>query len=132
VILSLFRRHILAVLLLSSSLLLSGCFYIFLGSVAAAGGYAISQDTIQGEREESFNNVWEAAHDIVSIMGTVNSESQDLGKITSIVNGAKVTINVSQLTSSTVRLKVRARKAFFPSIQTAQNIFIKIMSRVDK
>ena len=122
----------LAVFLAASSLSLGGCFYLFLGTAAAAGGYAISQDTIQGEREKDFGDIWDAAHDILSIMGTINSQSQDLGKLTAIVNGAKVTVNVSQLTPSTVRLKVKARKAFFPNISTAQNIFIKIMNRVDE
>jgi len=128
-----FRRNILAVLFLAFVCLpVSGCFYVILGSVAAAGGYAISQDTIQGEREVGFNEVWDAALDIVSIMGTVNSQSQDLGKITAVVNGAKLTINVAQITPSAVRLKIKARKNFFPSIATAQNIFIKIMNRVDE
>ena len=128
-----FRRNILAVsLLLTASLSLSGCFYIVLGSVAAAGGYAISQDTIQGEREEDFNDVWKAAVDIISIMGTISSQNRDLGKLTAIVSGAKITINVAQLTPSTVRLKVKARKALFPSIATAHNIYIKIMNRVDE
>ena len=128
-----FRRNILAILLLALVCLpLSGCFYVILGSVAAAGGYAISQDTIQGEREVGFNEVWDVTLDIISIMGTVNSQSQDLGKITAIVNGAKLTINVSQITPSAVRLKVKARKNLFPSIATAQNIFIKIMNRIDK
>ena len=108
----------------------SGCFYLVLGGVAAAGGYAVSQDTIQGETEKDYNEVWDAAVEVVSILGAINSQSRELGKIVATVNGAKVTINVMQLTTSTVRLKVKARKSFFPSIANAQNIYIKIMNRV--
>lgn len=120
------------ILLFFLSFSLGGCFYLVLGGVAAAGGYAISQDTIQGEREKEFDSVWNASVDIVSILGTISSQSHELGKIIALVNGAKVTVNVVQLTPSTVRLKVKARKALFPSITTAQNIYIKIMNRVDE
>lgn len=110
----------------------SGCFYVVLGGVAAAGGYAISQDTIQGETQRDFDDVWDAAMDIVSIMGTINSQSRELGKISALVNGAKITVNISQLTPAAVRLKVKARKSLFPSITNAQNIYIKIMNRADE
>ena len=103
-----------------------------LGGVAAAGGYSISQDTIQGEVDKDFNEVWDTAIDITSILGTINSQSHELGKILATVNGAKVTINVMQLTTSTVRLRVKARKAIFPSIANTQNIYIKIMNRINK
>ncbi len=126
------RTLLTVVLLVFLSFSLGGCFYLVLGGVAAAGGYAISQDTIQGEREKDFDDVWSAAVDIVSILGTINSQSHELGKMIALVSGAKVTINVVQLTPSTVRLKVKARKALFPSITTAQNIYIKIMNRVDE
>ena len=119
------------IVLLFAGLSLSGCFYVVLGGVAAAGGYAVSKDTIQGETEKDFHDVWDAAVEIVSIMGTVSSESRDLGKIQAMVNGAKVTVNVIQLTPSATRLKVKARKSLFPSITNAQNIFVKIMNRVN-
>ena len=126
------KNVLIVVLLVWMSFSLSGCFYLILGTAAAAGGYAISQDTIQGETEKDFEHIWDTATDIVSILGTINSKSHELGKITAIVNNTKVTINVIQLTSSTVRLKVKARKFLFPSIATAQNIFVKIMNRANE
>lgn len=122
----------IAVLIVSLSLSLSGCATLIIGSIAAAGGYAISQDTIQGETEKDFETVWQSAVDIVSIMGTISSQSQELGRISGIVNGAKITVHVTQLTSSTIRVKVKARKALFPSIANAQNIFIKIVNRANE
>ena len=126
-----FKKILIGVLLISLCSTASGCFYVIVGA-AAAGGYAVSRDTIQGESEKNFETVWDAAADIVSILGTVNSQSHELGKILATVNGAKVTINVLQLTSSATRLKVKARTAFFPSIATAQNVYIKIMNRVEQ
>ncbi len=121
---------ICALLLVSMSF--SGCLWLVVSGVAATGGYAISQDTIQGETDKDVDTVWDATIDIVSILGTVSSQARGLGRISAIVNGAKVTIHVTQLTPSTVRLKVKARKALFPSIATAQNIFLKIMNRMNE
>ena len=126
------NKFLITILAVGLACSLSGCFYLILGGAAAAGGYAISQDTIQGESEKDFEEVWEAAINIVSIMGTVNSQSHELGKISALVNGAKVIVNISQLTPSAVRLKVKARKAFFPSINTAQNVYVKIMNKVNE
>lgn len=113
------------------SVSLSGCFYLVLGAAAAAGGYAISSDTIQGETEKDFQEVWDSSVEIASIMGMVGSKSHELGKISAVVDGAKINIQILQLTSSTTRLKVRARKGLFPNISTAQNIFVKIMNRIN-
>ena len=123
------KNTAIVVLIAFLSLSLNGCFYLVLGGAAAASGYAVSQDTIQGECEKDFENVWESAIDVVSIMGAITSKSHELGKISAIVSNANVTIVISQITSSTVRLKVKARKALFPSISTAQNIFVKIMNK---
>lgn len=105
--------------------------YIIVGGLAAAGGYAISPDTVQGDTDRDFDRVWDAAIDIISIMGVINSQSHDLGKISAIVNGARINVTLSQLTKAAVRLKVEARKTGFPSPDNAQNIFIKIMDRVN-
>ena len=127
-----FRKFVLITFLLLTCLPFSGCFYLVLGGVAAAGGYAVSQDTIQGETQKDFEEVWDAAAEIISIMGNITSQSEALGKISAIVNSSKVTVQVLQLTPSTVRLKVKARKNIFPNIANAQNIFVKIMNRVNQ
>ncbi len=126
-----FSKKLIAVISgITACLFLCGCFYVVLGGIAAVGGYAVSQDTIQGETEKGFDSVWYTAVNTLSIMGLNNSQSRELGKITAVINGAKVTVNVMQLTPSTIRLKVKARKSLFPSITNAQNIYIKIMNRV--
>ena len=110
---------------------LSGCIYLIIGSVGAVGGYAISSDTVQGTIERESGDVWEAASSVVNIMGRITRESQDGGKIEAIVNNAKVTIGVAQFTPKLVKLTVKARKSFFPSISTAQDVYIKIVTHLD-
>ncbi len=124
------QRIGIGVLLVLPAIFLSGCIYAIIGGVAAAGGYAISQDTIKGEIDAEFNSVWDNANEVLSIMGTIESESYEMGEIIAAVSGAKVWVHVIQLTPSTIRLRVKARKNLFPSIGTAQNVFIKIMNRV--
>src|SRR3989338_8181523 len=130
---SLLKRKIMtAVFCAGLGMTISGCVYLIVGGVAAAGGYAVSRDTIQGETARSFDEVWEAAVEIVSIMGKVDAQSYELGQLDGVVNAAKIKINVLQLTPATVRLKVKARKNIFPSIANAQNIYVKIMNRLDQ
>lgn len=124
------KNIFILVLWISLQMSVSGCFYLVLGGAAAVGGYAISPDTLQGDTDKDFERLWSAAVDIVSIMGTINSQSHELGKISAIVNGCHVTIHVIQLTPSSVRLKVKAKKAGLPSIANAENIFVKIMENI--
>jgi hypothetical protein len=109
----------------------SGCVYMIIGGVAAAGGYAISRDTIEGQTAKTFDTAWDAAIEITEIMGYLESESYEMGTISSIINGARVTVTVSQLTTDMVRIRVKARKALFPSIANAQDVFIKIMDKIN-
>jgi len=122
-----FKNTLIIPFLIFLSVSLSGCIYLIVGGVAAAGGYAISRDTIQGETDKGFDEVWSAAVEVMGIMGMVDTESYELGQIIGIVNGARVTVTISQVTPSTVRLQVKARKAIFPSIANAQNVYVKIM-----
>ena len=110
----------------------NGCVYLVVGGVAAAGGYAVSRDTIQGEIDHAFDDVWDAAIEVLSIMGIIETQSYELGKIGAIVNGARIKVNIIQLTPSAMRIKVKARKNIFPSIANAQNVYVKIINRADQ
>jgi len=111
---------------------LNGCVYLVIGSVGALGGYAISSDTVQGTVEKDYHEVWDAAESVVNIMGRITRQNENSGRLEAIVNNARVTIGVAQFTPKLVRLTVRARKSFFPSISTAQDVYIKIISYLGK
>jgi len=128
----LYHHGVLGLLFLAVTFSFSGCFYLVFGGAAAAGGYAISRDTIQGEIDRDFSQVWDTAIEVVSIMGRIESQNSEMGQIISIIQGARVTINLTQLTPSTIRIKVKARRSGFPRIGLAQEIYLKVTNQVDK
>ena len=111
---------------------LSGCIYLAIGGVGALGGYIVSPDTVAGLAESNTGQVWDTAVEIVSIMGLVESKNEAGGIITAKINGANVTVVISEISSSSVKISVKARKHYLPKISLAQDVFVKIMSRVNE
>jgi hypothetical protein len=111
---------------------LSGCIYLAIGGVGALGGYIVSPDTVEGLAESGTAQVFDTAVEIVSIMGLVESKNEAGGVIKSRINGASVTVMVTEMSSSSVKLRVKARKNYLPKISLAQDVFVKIMSRVNE
>lgn len=109
---------------------LGGCIYVVAGSVGALGGYIVSPDTVEGLTEADLAEVWDTAVEVVSIMGLIEQQTEAGGMIRAKVSGAKVTLLITQPSASTVKLKVKVRKGFLPKVSLAQDIFVKIMSRV--
>ncbi len=109
---------------------LGGCAILVAGGIGALGGYAVSNDTVQGTIEKDYEEVWDAAMSVVNIMGKMTKEGQVLGRIDAIVNNARVTVSVAQFTPKLVRLTVKARKSFFPNIATAQDVYIKVVTNL--
>ena len=110
-------------------LVFSGCFYVISGAVGVLGGYAISRDTIQGEIDIPFGDLWFSSVDVLDVMGVLIAEDQAKGLIEAKVNGAEVKVTIYELTSKTARLRVSARKYMLPQINLAQKIYIKAVSR---
>ena len=128
-----FKKNISVGLLFFSLMTFSfqGCVYLVVGGIGAVGGYIVSPDTVEGITENDALTVWETAYEIISIMGTIQEE-QDGSIILANVNGAKVTVTLVALNQSTVKVTVKARKAYLPKISVAQNVFVKIMSRLNE
>jgi len=111
-------------------LALSGCVYLIVGSAGAVGGYAISSDTVQGNVQRDYGEVWDAAASVMNIMGELVKENEESGQLEAIINNARVKISVTQFTPKLVRLTVKARKSFFPSIATAQDVYMKVITQL--
>jgi len=122
------KRLIMIPLLVS----LSGCVYLVVGGIGALGGYVISPDTIEGLTNNDDLTVWDAASEVIAIMGAVEESSEDAGIIISTIGGSNVTVSITRLSEGTTRLRVKARKHHLPKIQIAQDIYVKIMSRVNE
>jgi len=124
------KKNVLwVVLALVVSLTASGCIYAIAGGLGALGGYAISPDTVEGDSELDYDTLWDSAVEIVGIMGLIQTKDYKLGTIKATISGAVVTIDVAQISSAEVRMRVKARKNMLPNIKIAQDIFVKIKNR---
>ncbi len=117
---------------LAGMLCLNGCVFLVAGGIGALGGYAISSDTVQGTVERDFEDVWDSALSVANIMGKITKQSDAGGRLEAMINNSRVTITVTQFTKKLVRVSVKARKSFFPSISTAQDTYIKVISHLDE
>lgn len=109
---------------------LCGCAtFIVGGAVGALGGYAASNDTIQGESDKPYGNLWDSALTVSRIRGRIKYQDAQKGEIKLEAESSRVNIRLVRLTASTTRLKVKARKYHFPNMELAQDIFVKIMEQ---
>ena len=118
---------LLAILTLS----LSGCIYLVVGGIGAMGGYIVSPDTVEGITDKDENLVWDTAVETMSIMGLIEEQNEESGVIFASVNAAKVTVKIMTLSPDSTKVSVKARKAYLPRISLAQDVYVKIMSRVN-
>ena len=127
------KKFLTGLLLIGLSFSVSSCVYLIIGGVGALGGYVASPDTFEGmlmDKEQSA--VWQAASDVISIMGIISEKSEPGGIIVAKIQNAKVTVTIFQMSKSTVRLTVKARKAFFPRIKLAQEVYVKIVNELNQ
>ncbi len=110
--------------------LLCGCVLVPIALVGGGvvGGMAISEDTVQTEFDRSYDEVWAASLDVLEKAGGIETKDKEIGRIEAYVPKSKVTIKVEQLTASTVRVQVKARKVarVLPDIKTAHRIAYRI------
>ncbi|MFH0877165.1 MAG: DUF3568 family protein [Candidatus Omnitrophota bacterium] len=109
---------------------LAGCFWLVIGAAGAVGGYAVTRDTIQGEYDVGYSDVWKSSVEVCGLFGIVNTKDSSIGTIQATVDGARVKIEVTQLTPEATRIKVKARKGIFPRLGTAEKVFVKIVQQL--
>jgi len=126
--LSLVNIVMVALFCLSSS----GCWFLVVGGVGAVSGYAISRDTFEGVSNKGQQELLTAARRVISIMGTLLEDRSKDGEISGVVYGAHVTVTVEQINLTSSKLRVKARKAIFPRIAIAQEVYIKIMNQMEQ
>ncbi len=109
---------------------LSGCAVFLLGA-GAAGGYAISKDSITNHYDLSSTVVYQAAREVIGDEGLVTLEDEHRGLIKAEVLDANVTIQVRKVSDRTTQLQVKARNdLLLPKIAIAQNVYNKIDRRL--
>ena len=125
-------RKIFGMILLVASLGFSGCAAVLLGA-GAAGGYALSKDSVKNNFDMSKDRVYKQSLGVAKEMGQVTSEDSKNGRIEAKVKEIDVVITVKPLTKKTVELKVSGRNKFkMPAVDVAQEVYTKIVERLDK
>ena len=126
------RRSAAVVALLASAVIgLSGCALLLVGA-GAAGGYAISRDSVRNLFDLPAETIFRVSRDVVAEEGVITVEDSRNGLIKATTAGANVTVTVKPVTKRTVELKVKARDSWlFPKVDIAQEIYTKILGRLE-
>ena len=105
---------------------ISGCALLLVGA-GAAGGYAISKDSVKNVFDLPRDHVYGRSFSVVKEMGVVTLEDRAHGRLKGIVQEVNITVTVRPLTKRTVELKVSGRNRFWmPKVDVAQEIYNKI------
>ena len=118
---------LLAAAALALALGLSGCAALWAAGGAAAG-YALTRDSLVFSVEDrAFRRVWETAAREAHRQGTVKAEDPGKGRLDARVQGADVVVTLEQLTVTTVRVTIRARKNLLPRRDVAEHLGLAIL-----
>lgn len=109
----------------------NGC-ALFAVSAAGAGGYSISEDTIEGIQESSFNQAWLAMRSTIAKDGAITLEDRTRGVIHASVKGSDVEGTINRVSEKTVKITFKARKAggVFPDLDLAESLYDKTAGKI--
>lgn len=115
-----------------ASMVQSGC-ALFLFGAGAAGGYAISQDEIEGFLDKKYDAVWDASRKVIQREGAILSEDKAAGNIQAQVEKSEVTLKIEQISAASLRVRVQARKSMklLPDIDLAHDLYNQIIKELD-
>ena len=127
-------RFICGLLSLAMAVSAAGCAapIILAVGAGAVGGYAVSRDTFEGITAKGQEEIWDVAHRVASIMGTIEDDNRHSGAMIARVNGATVTITLVPINLTTTKIRIKARKGIFPRIGTAQEVYGKIINQLEE
>ena len=109
---------------------LSGCAVLLLGA-GAAGGYAISKDSVKNTFQLPQETVFRQSLAVAKELGTVKKQDPEYGVIEMEYGPANITITVKRLTRRLVELKVRSRnQVLLPEMDRGQEVYTKILERL--
>lgn len=107
----------------------SGCAPIFLVSAGAVAGYAVSRDSVTVDIDKPRETVWKACLEETQRLGAIKKHDQPNGRIDAQIQKTDVVVTLEQLTASTVRVAIRARKNLLPQLELAQRLGFNIARR---
>ena len=125
------RKTVFFLVLLSLAVTqMTGCIFILGGAAGALGAYGLSRDSMEGDTDAPYENVWSAAVLISKARGTIKKQDKLMGLIELEADSSRVWIQLMRVTPYTTRLKVAARKYRFPNLTLAQDLYAKIIEQV--
>ena len=120
------RVAVLAVL----AVCLSGCAALLVGA-GAAGGYAVSRDSIKNTFDHSVSRLYQVSREVIGDLGFVTMEDERRGLIQATVQGVTVTVTVTPTSEHKTALEVKARnKLLMPKIKMAQDVYNRILDHL--
>ena len=126
------RKNVLA--LLASCWILplaSGCAPLWIAGGAVAG-YAASRDSVTMDLDQPRDQVWGAALEEIRTQGSLKRENLKRGRLDARIQEADVVLILKQLSPSTVRVVIRARRNLLPKVEVAQGLAVAILRRVER
>ena len=126
------NRAVRAMMVGAAVLSISGCAVLLVGA-GAAGGYAISKDSVKNHFDLPQSHVFRVSREVAERQGLVTMSDEEHGLLKATVAGANVTITVKPVSRKTVELKVKARDSslLLPKIDVAQTLYTEIIERLD-
>lgn len=108
---------------------LSGCAPVLLATAGVVAGYAVSRDSVTIDLDRPWDKVWAASLEETKRQGLLKREDRGRGLIDARIRETDVSVTLEQLTPSTVRLVIRARRHLLPQVEVAQRLGVAIARR---
>lgn len=111
---------------------LISCLALFLFGAGAAGGIAISKDTIQGHFDKKLDHVWRTSREVLMQEGFIRLEDRPHGEIEAEIRKSNIKIEILQISEKTIRIRVKARKGhqLLPDPDLANELYNKIFYKL--
>ncbi|MDP8261900.1 MAG: hypothetical protein P9M13_01180 [Candidatus Ancaeobacter aquaticus] len=120
------RDRLFVVVVAMGLLFQSGCAVALIGAGAVAG-YSLSKDSIEGYTDVPYDALWHKAIEVIREEGVVTMEDKEHGKIEGLVKEVNITLNMTKVTETSIKLKITGRKYLLPSVVVPQDLFIRII-----
>lgn len=111
-------------------LVLNGCTVALIGA-GAAGALVVSQDGVSTYIDSDVSSIWRLSSEVLRQSGQILESDRKSGTIKAIVKNSKVKVLIEEVTSKTVKLKVKARKNLLPNVELAHDLATKILERLN-
>ena len=110
---------------------LSGCVPVLIGT-GIVTGYLVTKDSVSGNLENSFENIWSTSLQVVNDKAEIIDQNRDAGLIKAKRGKDSITVKITELTEHSYNLRVKSRKALaIANLSLAQEVFTAIVRNLN-